>query len=145
MTEIRELPAGRTGLAAAAMLELRPRWETPEALVALIDDRLRPAGYRIAGIFDGETESAVSVIGFREAWNTAWGHFLYVDDLSTLPTARGRGHADLLLSWVREEARRLGCEAVHLDSGVALDRAPAHRLYMRHHLAITSHHFSVAV
>ena len=39
----------------------------------------------------------------------AWGHYLYVDDLSTVPAARGRGHADLLLAWVVDEGRRLGC------------------------------------
>ena len=49
------------------------------------------------------------------------------------------------MRWVKDEAHRLGCEAVHLDSGVNLDRAPAHRLYMRHRMAITAHHFSVEV
>jgi hypothetical protein len=49
------------------------------------------------------------------------------------------------MCWVTDEARRLGCEVVHLVSGVNLDRAPAHRLYMRHRMAITAHHFSVEV
>ena len=145
VTEMRELPKGQTRLAASALLALRPRWETADAVVNLIDTRLRPAGYRLVGVFDEGYDFAVSVIGFREAWASAWGHYLYVDDLSTLPQTRGRGHADHLLRWVEAEARRLGCESLHLDSGVTIDRAPAHRLYMRHHLAITAHHFTVAL
>ncbi|QIS20992.1 GNAT family N-acetyltransferase [Nocardia terpenica] len=141
MTDIRELHRGETELAAPAMLALRPRWETAGAIVDLIDSRLRPAGYRLAGLFDGEHESAVCVLGFREITTSGWGHVVYVDDLSTLPDARGHGHADRLLSWVEAEARRLGCEALHLDSGVGPDRFAAHRLYMRHHLAIGAHHF----
>ena len=39
------------------------------------------------------------------------------------------------------EARRQGCAAVHLDSGVGQNRAAAHRLYMRHHYRIGCHHF----
>jgi hypothetical protein len=49
------------------------------------------------------------------------------------------------MRWVADEARRLGCEAVHLDSGVGADRAAAHRLYMRHGMGITSHHLTRAL
>ncbi|WP_327140737.1 GNAT family N-acetyltransferase [Nocardia sp. NBC_01327] len=145
MTEVREIPAGQTELAAPALLALRPRWETAAAIVDLIDTRLRPAGYRLVGIFDDASDTAVAVIGFRVAYSTAWGRHLYVDDLSTLPQSRGRGHGDTLMHWIRNEAVDLECEAVQLDSGVALDRAPAHRLYMRHHLAITAHHFTLGL
>ncbi|WP_396928552.1 GNAT family N-acetyltransferase [Mycolicibacterium sp.] len=142
MAEVVEIPRAQTRHAAIAMLALRPRWQSAEALVEFIDTNLRPAGYRLAGVFDNDPEAAVSVIGFREAWSTAWGHHLYVDDMSTIPDARGRGHADALMRWVVVEAQRLNCEAIHLDSGVGADRAAAHRLYMRNHFDITAHHFT---
>jgi GNAT superfamily N-acetyltransferase len=145
MISVREIGAGETALGAAAMLGLRPRWETASGMVNLIDTRLRPAGYRLVGVFESAAEPAVAVMGFRESWSTSWGHNVYVDDLFTVPGARGSGHADRLMRWVKDEAHRLGCEAVHLDSGVNPDRAPAHRLYMRHRMAITAHHFSVGV
>jgi GNAT superfamily N-acetyltransferase len=145
MVSVREIGAGETALGAAAMLGLRPRWKTADAVVNLIDTRLRPAGYRLAGAFESAGEPAVAVLGFRESWSASWGHNVYVDDLFTVPAARGSGHADRLMRWVTDEAHRLGCEVVHLDSGVNLDRAPAHRLYMRHRMAITAHHFSVEV
>ncbi|WP_433658415.1 hypothetical protein ACQPW1_40870 [Nocardia sp. CA-128927] len=76
MTEIREISADQTKLAAATLLELRPRWGTPDALVDFVDTDLRPRGYRLAGVFTGSDDSAVSVLGFREAWHSAWGHHL---------------------------------------------------------------------
>lgn len=141
MIEVREIHPWETAQAAPAMLELRPRWETVEALVDFIDTALRPAGYRIVGVFDAEESEALAVAGFREARSLAWGHYLYVDDVSTLPTARRSGHGERLIDWLAREAQRLGCEGLHLDSGVAADRAPAHRLYMRNGLRISAHHF----
>jgi GNAT superfamily N-acetyltransferase len=143
--EVREIHVGDTLEAAAAMLQLRPGWEDAAAIAAFIDESLRPTGYRLIGAFDGQGFDALAVAGFREAWALAWGHYLYVDDVSTLPRARRAGHGERLMGWLTEEARRLGCEGLHLDSGVAADRAPAHRLYMRHGLRISAHHFERAI
>ncbi len=49
-----------------------------------------------------------AVAGFRLLRTLFAGDVLYVDDLSTLPEARGRGHAGALLDWCAEEGRRLG-------------------------------------
>jgi GNAT superfamily N-acetyltransferase len=145
VVDVREICEGQTVQAAAAMLTLRPRWKTSAALVEFIDTRLRPTGYRLFGVFEDDLSAAVSVIGFREMWSTAWGHCLYVDDVSTVRNARGRGYADVLMQWAIAEAERLNCEAVHLDSGVGEERSAVHRLYMRNHLQITAHHFARAV
>jgi GNAT superfamily N-acetyltransferase len=139
--EVREILEGETERAGCAMLELRPRWDTAAAVVAFIDNSLRPAGYRLVGVFDAEQPGALAAAGFRELRSLAWGHYLYVDDVSTLPAARRRGCGEQLMDWLNQEAARLGCEGLHLDSGVAADRAPAHRLYMRHKLRISAHHF----
>ena len=145
MAEIREIVEGQTGQAGEAMLLLRPRWATTEAVVNFIDTHLRPEGYRLAGVFEDDATAAVSVIGFREQWSTAWGHYMYIDDVSTVVAARGRGYGDALLRWVIAEARLRNCEAVQLDSGVGSDRASAHRLYMRNRMQISAHHFSLVV
>jgi ribosomal protein S18 acetylase RimI-like enzyme len=142
---IREIMEGETAQGAEAMLLLRPRWKTADAVVDLIDTKLRPTGYRLAGAFEHSSGAAVSIVGFRELWSTAWGYYMYIDDVSTLETARGNGFADELLRWVIADARRRRCEAVHLDSGVGSDRAAAHRLYMRNRLRISAHHFSLEV
>jgi len=41
------------------------------------------------------------------------------------------------------EALRLGCDEFHLDSGLAVDRLPAHRLYFRTGMRIASFHFTM--
>jgi GNAT superfamily N-acetyltransferase len=82
------------------------------------------------------------VAGFRVIRNLAWHDTLYVDDLSTLPEARGRGHGRALLEWCKEAGRREGCTQFHLDSGVGPEREDAHRLYFNTGLRITSYHFA---
>ena len=100
VSDVREIPAGQTHLAARALTALRPRWNDEEAVTEVIDTRLRPGGYRVIGVPPGPNREAVAA-----------------------------------------EARRSGCEGLHLDSGVGADRAPAHRLYVRHELRISAHHF----
>ncbi|MBH0777810.1 GNAT family N-acetyltransferase [Nocardia bovistercoris] len=145
MSKIREIAAHETKLAASALLELRPRWATVDALADFVDTSLRPLGYRIVGAFADDVDSAVAVLGFREGWSTAWGHHLYIDDLATVAHQRGRGYGEALMDWVDAQARVLDCEAIHLDSGVGTERAAAHRLYMRHHFQIAAHHFAATL
>jgi GNAT superfamily N-acetyltransferase len=134
---LRELGPGETALAEPVLRVLRP---TVTDLVARVDERQRPEGYRLVAAF--AQDRAVAVAGFRIGHNLAWGRHLYVDDLVTLPEARGHGHARALMGWLVEEAREQGCETLHLDSGVGPDRADAHRLYLNQGLRITSHHFA---
>jgi GNAT superfamily N-acetyltransferase len=139
--EVRELPAGETHLARQAM-QVRIALESERAFVEHVDGALRPAGYRLVGAFVLDRAPAVAVAGFRIGDGLAWGHYLYVDDLSTVPDARRQGHAGALLDWLVEEGRRLGCGQLHLDSGTGPERFDAHRLYHSHGLAIYSHHFA---
>jgi GNAT superfamily N-acetyltransferase len=139
---LREILPPHTSLAFPALSALRPRLTNEAEFVRLVDDVQRPEGYRLIGVFEPEWPHAASVAGFRVGHMLAWGHFLYVDDLSTLPEARRKGHGRRLLEWLVEEGGRLGCEQLHLDSGVGADRADAHRLYLNAGLQITSHHFA---
>jgi len=141
-SEIRELPYAETRLAHDAMRVLRPTYQDEDAFVAHIEDVLRPEGYRLLGAFVPEREQAVAVAGFRVGNNLAWGHYLYVDDICTLPDARCHGHAGALLDWLVKEGRHLGCRQLHLDSGTGTERFDAHRLYYNRGLAIYSHHFA---
>jgi GNAT superfamily N-acetyltransferase len=124
------------------MRELRTAQEIAHEFVEHVDGTLRPTGYRLVGAFVPDTGQAVAVAGFRVGDSLAWGHYLYVDDLSTAPDARRQGHGGALLDWLVEEGRRLGCAQLHLDSGTGAERFAAHRLYYRHRLGIYSHHFA---
>ncbi|MFD5826346.1 GNAT family N-acetyltransferase [Lentzea sp. NPDC060358] len=138
---VAELSGEDTALAFDALRALRPHLTSVEEFVELVRAQRRE-GYRIVASFDRAGRVA-AVAGFRHTTNLHAGPHLYVDDLSTLPPARGQGHASALLRWVDEEARRLGCAGVHLDSGT--QRHDAHRLYHRCGYAIPAFHFSKAV
>jgi GNAT superfamily N-acetyltransferase len=138
---LRELAAGETALAFEAMRALRPQLAGEAEFARRVDEVQRPQGYRlVAAVEDDGTVSAVA--GFRVYDMLAYGRVLYVDDLSTLPAARRRGHGRALLEWCGAEAARAGCDALHLDSGVGADRRDAHRLYFNAGMRISSHHFA---
>jgi GNAT superfamily N-acetyltransferase len=141
---VRELMAGESGAAATALLELRPHVGSPEDVVARVDAQ-RAGGYRVVGSFEPGDHQAAAVAGFRVTENLVSGRHLYVDDLVTREALRGRGHAEALMSWVEDEARRHGCAALELDSGVGPRRTDAHRLYFRRGLQITAFHFQRAL
>jgi GNAT superfamily N-acetyltransferase len=54
---------------------------------------------------------------------------------------RSRGYGDQLLDWLVDHACGLGCDQLHLDSGV--QRFAAHRFYLRNRMDITAHHFAL--
>ena len=94
-------------------------------------------GYRLA--FIAEAEQPVCVAGFRFGENLAWGRYLYVDDLVSLPDERSRGFGAAMLAWLSELARSEGAAELHLDSGS--QRKAAHRFYQREGLDLTGFHF----
>lgn len=53
----------------------------------------------------GVIEEALAVAGFREVRSLAWGHYLYVDDVSTVPTVRRSGYGEQLMDWRPETGR----------------------------------------
>jgi GNAT superfamily N-acetyltransferase len=139
---IREILPPETGSAFEAMRALRTGIADRESFVHQVDEVQRPEGYRLLGAFEEGESTAGAVAGFRVAHGLAWGRYLYVDDLSTLPEARRQGLARGLLDWLLGETKRLGCDQLHLDSGVGIDRADAHRLYLNSGLVIAAHHFA---
>lgn len=118
-----------------AMRELRPHIAEGQFL-----SRIRAqesTGYQLA--FVQHPDDVVAVAGFRVGENLAWGRFLYVDDLVTLPAQRSKDFGSSLLSWLREFASKEGCLQLHLDSGA--QRKDAHRFYEREGMSVTSFHF----
>jgi GNAT superfamily N-acetyltransferase len=138
---VRELGPGETATAFLAMRALRSHLADEAEFVRRVDELQRPQGYRLAGVV--EDDGAVSAVaGFRVLEMLAYGRILYIDDLSTLPSARRRGHGRALLEWCAEAAAREGCVALQLDSNVGPERQDAHRLYFNGGMRISSYHFT---
>ena len=121
------------------MHALRPHLNKENFLV-LIQGMIQ-RGYHL--IYIEENGKATCASGFRFSEHLAWGKVIYIDDLSTLPPARGKGHAGALLDYIHSLARENGCDEVHLDSGCVPARYDAHRLYLKKGYNITSHHFAL--
>jgi GNAT superfamily N-acetyltransferase len=90
-------------------------------------------------IYIEENNEAISACGFRYLTSLFDERYIYIDDLSTLSEARGKGHAGKLFDFVVEKAKNEGLKAVHLDSGH--QRYDAHRLYLNKKMKIVYHHF----
>lgn len=119
--------------------QLRTHVEEHEFLERVRDQQ--KAGYRL--MYIAIDDRVVAIAGYRIANSLAWGRYLYVDDLVTAGMERSNGHGQALMDWLFAAARERKCDSFHLDSGV--QRHAAHRFYLRNRLAITSHHFSMAL
>lgn len=122
-----------------AFLALRPHL-SEDAFIAQVR-RQQSQGYRIVAVRAGA--QVPSAAGYRLAEFLAWGKVLYIDDLTTLESARGQGHGSALLDWLIGHAREQGCAAIHLDSGH--QRHAAHRLYLNKGFVLSSHHLALAL
>lgn len=120
-----------------AFHELRPHLPSEDEFVGRWR-RQAPEGYTIAFIADGDGVPAA--IGYRLMHTMAWGRILYIDDLVAMEAVHGAGLGHALLAWAQDEARRLGCDAVHLDTGYQRHRA--HRLYLRSGFRLDCHHLA---
>lgn len=117
--------------------ELRPHLDAELFLPQIRRQQIQ--GYQLLLLREGD--AIKSVAGFRLGEFLAWGKILYIDDLATLSSARGKGYADQLMDWVIDYARAQECKGVHLDTGYA--RHDAHRLYLRKKMKLSSHHMSL--
>lgn len=117
------------------MKALRPHL-TPELFLELLP-KMTEENYSL--IFIEENNKAISACGFRYLTTLFDGRYIYIDDLTTLPEARGKGYAGALFDYVVEKAKVEGLKAVHLDSGH--QRYDAHRLYLNKGMKIVYHHF----
>ncbi|MBN8429360.1 GNAT family N-acetyltransferase [Microbulbifer salipaludis] len=122
---------------ARVLLQLRPKYDL-DSLKTQIKLQ-RESGYNLAYVTCGH--SVLSVAGFVVGQKLAWGKHVYVDDLVTDERHRSSGAGALLVDWIKQYAKEIGCSQVHLDSGV--QRFQAHRFYLREKFNIESHHFSI--
>ena len=123
---------------SGVLLHLRPAFDA-DGLIAQVKEQMQ-LGYRIAYVeSDGEV---LCVAGFVVGKKLAWGKHIYVDDLVSAEDRRSKGAGATMIAWLKAHARQLGCDQLHLDSGV--QRFAAHKFYLREGFSITSHHFSIA-
>ncbi len=120
--------------------ELRPHLTDADSFLEQVQAQTKE-GYTIAYIEENGTP--VAAMGYRIMSTLAWGRFVYVDDLSTLPAHRGKGLGTALLQHAKNVAKDNACEAVHLDTGY--QRQAAHKLYLNQGFTFNCHHLMFTV
>jgi len=110
---IRELTTdAEVGEALYLMNVLRPKVDRSTFVERLAAQRAE--GYRLAGGFVGG--KLVVLAGFRVSCTMSRGPHLFVDDLVTEPTLKGKGYGKAMISWLRAVAVERGLPQVWLDS-----------------------------
>jgi GNAT superfamily N-acetyltransferase len=125
--------------AVDVLRELRPHLTA--ASFAAVYAEGHPQGLRFTAAYD--RGRCVGVAGWRIVATTANLRKLYVDDLVTTAAHRSSGVGRMLLGALTQRAEAAGCSALDLDSNV--QRANAHRFYMREGLTISAFHFARAL
>jgi len=117
--------------------ELRPHLDQDRYLTLML--YMIDEGYKL--IYIEENEKGIAFCGYRLTTMLHRGRSIYIDDLCTLPEARGKGYARALLNFVLRNSISEELQSIHLDSGH--HRYEAHRLYLNFGFKITSHHFAM--
>jgi ribosomal protein S18 acetylase RimI-like enzyme len=103
--------------------EIQQCWEVVSLLrphlnkdtwVTMVEEMMQQEQYFIDGIFDND--QFVAFVGYRYMTTLHTGSFIYIDDLCTLESHRGKGLATLLLEHVKAIAIANKKDAVVLDT-----------------------------
>lgn len=116
------------------LTELRPHLKKEIFVDQIIEQQSQ--GYKM--IIVEENSDIVSYIGFRFFTTLAWGKIIYIDDLITKESSRGKGYAKALLEHVKNVAIEANCNQIHLDSGYT--RYLAHKFYLKENFELNAHH-----
>jgi len=103
-----------------------------------IAEMMKNEKYSIAGIIDNN--KVVAFAGYRIMTSLHSGNIIYIDDLCTLETHRGKGLATQLLKHVEEIAISLNKDYVVLDT--AFTNNTAQKVYLKNGFALTAVHLS---
>lgn len=121
------------------ILEFRPNLDEKH-FVDQILAMIKNEAFELVYIPAEDSTKAAAFIGFRTMQLLRTGSIIYIDDLFTLPEARGKGYAGALLDYVKRQAETAEIASVHLDSGYMLH--DAHRLYLNKGYVLACNHFA---
>jgi len=128
-------------------LEIQQCWEVAFLLrphldktkwSSTISEMMQNEKYSIAGIM--AEEKVVAFAGYRVMTSLHSGNIIYIDDLCTLESYRGKGFASQLLAHVRAIATSTDLDAVVLDTG--FDNNTAQKLYLKSGFQFSAVHLS---
>lgn len=109
---------------------------TPERYAEMVPDLLSE-GYR--QVMAKDSQEVIGVAGFTPITRLYIGRVMRINDFVIRDGYRGQGIGKEMLNFIAQEAKRLSCEALVLDTSI--ERKEAHRFYERHGFEIRAHHY----
>ena len=116
---------------------LRPHL-AQEKWPVMVSEMMRTEKFNITGISD--ECKFVAFVGYRFMTSLHSGHIIYVDDLCTLESYRGKGLASKLLEYVKALAVSDQLDAVVLDTN--FNNHPGQKLYLKHGFHLSALHLT---
>jgi GNAT superfamily N-acetyltransferase len=104
----------------AVLRELRTELSLPD-FHAIYDQAHSRDGFQLVAAV--EDEKIAGIMGYRILFDFVHGKHLYIDDLVTTESMRGRGIGAKLLKEAERIAKDHGCVALRLCTGTANERA----------------------
>lgn len=89
----------------------------PELSAELISERsasMRTEGWLCIGVFDGA--EMLGLAGYSLRTHLFSGRVMYVENVVLVPTARGKGIGEQLMTWLEQKAVTLSCRMLTLDA-----------------------------
>jgi ribosomal protein S18 acetylase RimI-like enzyme len=105
---------------------------------SMISEMMQNEKYNIAGVMDND--KFVAFAGYRIMTSLHSGNIIYIDDLCTLESYRGKGLASQLLSYVKAIAISNNKDAVVLDTN--FNNNTAQKLYLKSGFQLAALHLS---
>lgn len=109
---------------------------TEAYLNELLDDMIAH-GYRMAGVWEGET--CLGVSGIWVTTKLYSGKYLEMDNVVVAEAARSQGIGQLMTDFITDLARQEGCQTMMLDAW--LTNHKAHAFYERQGFEKRGYHF----
>ena len=106
--------------------------------VSMISEMMQNEKYNIAGIMDND--KFVAFAGYRIMTSLHSGNIIYIDDLCTLESYRGKGLGSRLLSHVKAIAVAAEMDAVVLDTD--FNNNTAQKLYLKNGFRLAAVHLT---
>ena len=105
---------------------------------SMISEMMQYEKYSIAGIMDND--KFVAFAGYRIMTSLHSGNIIYIDDLCTLESYRGKGLATQLLEYVNALARSTNKDAVVLDTD--FNNNTAQKVYLKNGFKLAALHLA---
>ena len=112
----------------------------PSENQTVLEERLtqiKETNYKCVGVFDGDT--VIGISGLWILYKMYVGKHVELDNVCILPQYRGQGIGELLMLWIFNYAKSLGCNSAELNCH--LENIGGQKFWKEHGFETIGYHF----